>query len=101
LGRKILNAFLTDFQVNLKRALVIGSSTAALAFELSKSCHEVKGIERSFTKVVTSYQFQNAKDVSYFFPLEGSHRTSSVTLNGADLFQKFQNHTKVNMFLMF
>lgn len=74
---------------------MIGSSTGAFAFELSKSFTEVKGVEPSFTKVVTSYQFQNWKDITYYFPLEGSHRTKKTVLDHVDIFEKFRRKKRV------
>lgn len=60
---------------------MIGSGTGKFCIELSKTFSEVKGVERSFTKVVICYRLQNRTHTSYHFPLEGSYRTVKKLLN--------------------
>jgi hypothetical protein len=54
---------------------VFGSGTGYTVFKLAPIFEEVKGIEKSFSKVVTCYRFQNLNTISYSFPAEGTLKT--------------------------
>ncbi|CAL8139520.1 unnamed protein product [Orchesella dallaii] len=75
---QLISSTLTD--KTCTRALIVGSKTGALAFNLSKVFTQVKGIERSFSQVVTCYRFQNLDNFVYQFPLEGSLKTANRTV---------------------
>ena len=65
---------LTQF-TRCRNALIIGSTTGRLAFELGRYFREVRGIDHFFGRTITCYKFQNSGEVQYNFPLEGSYRT--------------------------